>query len=216
MPKRALIERRPWLLGSILLALAFVWLQNSTMPGVYLLALKAAPLLMLAIYALLRHQGNDTRLLAGMLTCEGVGSALVDYFPYEAVTLIIIGFGFGIGLFVMHRRPIMAASQRGLAVALLLLTPAIAHLLAAPGSRLTALFYGLAAGGMAATAWASNFPRYRVGAGAIIIVAANLVAIAVSTDLETSRLMSQGSWPLFFFGNLMLSTGVTIELRARN
>lgn len=215
MPKRALIERRPWLLGSVLLALAFVWLQDSRVPGLYLLVLKAAPLLLLAVYAVLRHQGNDTHLLAGMLVCEGGGSALIDYFPYEAITLIIIGFGFGIGLFAMHRRAVLAASQKTLLVAMLLLTPLLAYLLAEPVWKVTALFYGLAAGGMAATAWASSFPRYRVGAGAIIILVANMIAIKASTDLETHWLMWRGSWPLFYFGNLMLATGITAELRAR-
>jgi hypothetical protein len=215
MPKRALIERRPWLLGSVLLALAFVWFQDSRLPGVYLLALKAAPLLLLAVYALLRHRGSDTRLLAAMLVCEGIGSSLVDYFPYEAVTLIIIGLGFGIGLFAAHRRAAMTPSQRTLVVLLLLLTPVIAYLLADPQFRQLALFYGLAAGGMTATAWASNFPRYRVGAGAVVILTGNLVAIAAGTDPGAHALLSQGGWALFYLGNLMLSTGVTVELRSR-
>lgn len=215
MPKRALIEHRPWLFGSILLALAFVWLQESRLPGLYLLALKAAPLLFLAIYVLLRHRGNDTRMLAGMLVCEGIGSALIDYFPYEAITLIIVGFGFGIGLFIMHRLPVLVASQKTLVVALLLLTPLVAYLLAEPDWKTAAPFFGLAAGGMAASAWGSSFPRYRVGAGAVVILAGNLVAIKASTDIETHRLLWLGSWPLFYLGNLMLSTGVTAELRAR-
>lgn len=214
MPKRALIERRPWLLASILAALAFVLLENSRIPGLYLLALKASPLLLLAIYALLRHRGNDTRLLAGMLTCEGIGSALIDYFVYEGTTLVIAGFGFGLGLFLMHRRPVMPSSQKTLIVALLFLTPVIAYLVAAPGMRTMALFHGAALGGMAAGAWGSSFPRYRVGAGAIVIVTASLLAIATGT-YEATQTPAMAGWLLFFFGNLMLSTGVTTELRAR-
>lgn len=215
MPRRALIERRPWLLASILAALAFIWLQNSPMPGFYLLALKALPLLLLALHALLSHRGSDGSLLAGMLTCEGVGSAVIDYFVYQGTTLMIVGFGFGLGLFLMYRRPVMSSSQKGLVVALLFLTPGIAFLLAPPGMKMTALFYGAAGGGMAAGAWASSFPRYRVGAGSILIVAASLLAIGTSA-YEASRFAALASWALFFFGNLMLSTGVTAELRARS
>ena len=208
------MEGRPWLLASILAALAFAWLQNSSMPGLYLLALKAAPLFLLAAHALRSHPGNDARLLAGMLTCEGAGSVLIDHFVYEGTTLVIIGFGFGLGLFLRHRRPVMSSSQRALVGALLLVTPAIAYLLAMPGARMTALFHGAAAGGMAASAWGSSFPRYQVGAGAVVIVAASLLVIA-STSFEAAQAPAIASWSLFFFGNLMLSTGVTAELRAR-
>ena len=216
MSKRALIDRRAWLMSSILAAMAFVWLENSRMPGLYLLALKASPLLLLAIYALLRHQGNDTRLLAGMLTCEGVGSALIDYFVYQGTTLMIVGFGFGLGLFFVHRRQVMSSPQKALFVALIFMTPAIAYLLAAPDVRMMALFYGAAAGGMAASAWGSAFPRYRVGAGAVLIVGASLLAIGASTSFDFAANLGKVSWSLFFFGNLMLATGVTEQVRARS
>ncbi|GFM29479.1 lysoplasmalogenase family protein [Novosphingobium sp. PY1] len=215
MPRRALIERRPWLLGSVLAALAFIWLENSRLPGLYLLGLKAAPLLFLAVYAVLRHRGNDTRMLAGMLVCEGVGTALYDYLPYASIVLIIIGFGLGIGLFTSHRRAQLTGSQKAAVTAILLITPVIGFLLASPEMRITALVFMVAVGGMAASAWASTFPRYRVGAGAVVIMAANLLAIAAEGLMQRELWMAHFAWPLFYFGNLMLSTGVTVELRSR-
>ncbi len=33
MPQRALIEKRPWLLASVVLAVAYAWLQDGRIPG---------------------------------------------------------------------------------------------------------------------------------------------------------------------------------------
>ncbi|CDO34397.1 conserved membrane hypothetical protein [Novosphingobium sp. KN65.2] len=135
--------------------------------------------------------------------------------PYASIVLIIIGFGLGIGLFASHRRPTLTGSQKAAVTAILLVTPAIGFLLASPEMRVTALVYMVAVGGMAASAWASNFPRYRVGAGAVVILTANLLAIAGGGLMQRELWMAHFAWPLFYFGNLMLSTGVTVELRSR-
>ncbi|KHK91526.1 hypothetical protein [Novosphingobium malaysiense] len=220
MPKRALIERRPWLLGSIVLALAFTWLswlQDSRIPGTYLLAVKCAPFLLLSAYALLRHRGTDTRLLATMLVLLGIGAALSDLFVYEGTVFMIAGFAIGIGLFLLHRRPGTTASQKGAAVALLLLTPLICQALARPELQAgwAPAFFGLGLGGMAASAWMSNFPRYRVGLGAVIAVVASMLAISGAGAPDGPTLGELVGWPLFYFGLMLLATGVTGELRNR-
>ena len=52
MPKRALIERRPWLLLSIATSVAYFIVRDTAMPELYQLLLKGAPLALLAIYAI--------------------------------------------------------------------------------------------------------------------------------------------------------------------
>ncbi|MEJ2457851.1 MAG: hypothetical protein P8Y58_06750 [Novosphingobium sp.] len=205
------------MLTSILFALAFVWLQDSRLPGVYLLTLKAAPLVLLAAYATLRHRGHDSQLLAAMLIFEGVGAALSDLAESWAGIVMVVGFALGIGLFLTHRRPHLTGSQKGLAVALLLLTPVICQFVVNPlaGVGWAPVYFGVAMGGMAASAWTSRFPRYRVGLGALLIVAGSMAALISLRVVNGPGLGEILGWPLFYLGNLIMATGVTGELRAR-
>ena len=62
MPRRALIEKRPWLVGSIAAAVAFYALRVSTVPELYLIPVKGAACALLALYALF-HGGREGRWL---------------------------------------------------------------------------------------------------------------------------------------------------------
>jgi len=221
MPKRALIERRPWLLASIVCALGYVWLSVDPplpVPGAWLLALAIVPYGLLAVYAVLRHHGNDTRMLAVMLGLLGLGSGISLYFPYQGSLLLIAGLAVGIGLFLSHPRERTSPSQKAAAVALLVLTPVICQLVtpreAAAGW--SPAIFGLALGGMAASAWMSSFPRYRVGTGAAIAVAASVLSLRYLGAIDGPSLGELIAWPLFYVGFVMLATGVTGELRSRN
>jgi hypothetical protein len=218
MPKRALIERRPWLLASMACAVAWVVLQGVATPGAYLLVLKAAPLVLLAVYAVLRHRAGDTRSLAGMLALEGLGSALLDYAPLIALNLLLVGYLIGLGLFLTHRRVVMDGGRRASALALTLGTPLLCFFAANRAGVGVPLFLGLALGGMAAAAWISTFPRSRVGLGAALIVAGNVLGIAAMGVIEggSALVAALAAWPLFYIGNLVLATGVTGELRMRD
>lgn len=213
MPKRALIERRPWLLASIACALAWLWLQDGAVPGLALLALKAAPLLLLAVYAVLRHRGNDTRSLAGMLALQGIGSAAMDYAPLIGLNVLLLAYLIGLGLFLAHRRAVMDGGRKASALALTLGTPALCFFAAERAGVGVPLFLGLALGGMAASAWISTFPRSRVGLGAALVVAGNVLGIAALGGVAPA--IALAAWPLFYIGNLMLASGVTGELQMR-
>lgn len=217
MPRRALIERRPWLLTSLVFALAFVWLQDSRLPGVYLMTLKAAPLVLLAAYAALRHRGHDTLLLAAMLTFEGVGAALSDIDEKQAGIVMAVGFTLGTGLFLSHRRSALTGSQKALAFASLLLTPVVCRLVVNPDAQAgwAPAYFGVALGAMAAGAWASTFPRHRVGLGALLVIGGSVAALASLRAVNGPGLGGLAGWPLLYLGNLIMATGITGELRAR-
>lgn len=210
MPRRALIERRPWLLASLALAAIALWLDDPRMPGVYLMALRAAPIWLLAVYALLRHRGRDTRMLAGMLALEGAGSALALLFPLLALNVLLFANLIGLALFLAHRRLEPDAPHRVGAGALVLLVPAICYYATTRAGIGAPLFFGLSLGGMAAAAWVSTFPQGRVGAGAVLIVFGSVLGLADSVG--TAGVLG---WALFYLGNLVLATGVTGELRLR-
>jgi uncharacterized membrane protein YhhN len=68
---------------------------------------------------------------------------------------------------------------------------------------------------MAAAAWTSSFPRYRVGLGAVLFVASDLLIFARMGPLAASALPGLLVWPLYYFGQVLIATGVVGELRAR-
>jgi len=214
MPKRALVEKRPWLLASLASAIAYYLLKDRDFPGTYLFAFEAGALLLLAVYALLRHPTSDARLLAGSIACAGIGVVAVELDIWIGSLILIVGHGLAIALFLKHRRPSLAGSQKAAAIVLLLFTPLIAWLEAAGDpAALTAAVYALVLGGMAACAWTSAFPRYRVGTGAVLLVLAGLVSIGGMGPLAVSKLSGLTAWPLFYLGYFVICTGVIQTLR---
>ena len=75
--------------------------------------------------------------------------------------------------------------------------------------------YALALGGMAAAAWSSSFPRYRVGLGAVLFVVSDLLIFARLGPLESSAIPGLLIWPLYYFGQFLICTGVISTLRGR-
>jgi uncharacterized membrane protein YhhN len=111
----------------------------------------------------------------------------------------------------------MPQSQKGAVVALLLVPSAILYVLnGGMGGGVVTVAYGLALGGMAAGAWASSFPRYRVGAGAVLFVAADLLYFAGTGPLLGSSIPQIFTWPLAYLGQLLVATGVVTTLRKRD
>ncbi len=115
-----------------------------------------------------------------------------------------------------HRRDNLTPSQKAAAACLLILTPIIAFFL--PADRAAAQqvgLYALALGGMAASAWASGFPRYRVGAGAALFVLSDLLIFAQMGPLAESDIPHVFVWPVYYLGQLLICTGVIQTLHKR-
>jgi len=78
------------------------------------------------------------------------------------------------------------------------------------------VLYALALGAMAAGAWASVFPRYRVGSGAVLFVAADMLLFAEMGPLQGHIVPQILVWPVYFLGQLLIATGVALTLRKRD
>ncbi|HUQ13523.1 MAG TPA: lysoplasmalogenase family protein [Novosphingobium sp.] len=214
MPRRALAERRPWLLASLAFGISYFLVKDSAVPGLYLMAWKGAGVALLAIYAWLRVPGADGRLLAGVMALGALGDMLIEFDTAAGGAAFFAGHVVAIALYARHRRAELTLSQKLAAAALLLLTPIVAFLLpadraAAPGVA----FYALALGGMAGMAWTSAFPRYRVGLGAAMFVASDLLIFARMGPLAASVLPGLLIWPLYYFGQFLICTGAVSRLR---
>jgi uncharacterized membrane protein YhhN len=217
MPRRALYEKRPLLLASVIAAAAYFYLRDADVPEMAAIAVKGAAVGLLAVYAWLRHSSPDARLLTWVFGFCALGDLAIDNFFEIGGLLFFAAHMFAIALYLRHRRERLAPTQKAAAIALLLLTPAIAYAL--PANRTIALdlgLYGLALGGMAASAWASSFPRYRVGAGAALFVASDLLIFAQLGPLARSPIPHVFVWPLYYLGQFMICTGVLQTLRKRD
>lgn len=217
MPKRALIERRPWLLASLVAGISFYFVRDGDVPGLYKMAWKGAGVALLAGYALARHKGRDSRQIAAVMACGALGDILIELSLVAGAAAFLLGHLIAIQLYVRHHRSTMSLSQKAAGWSLFLLVPAIAFWL--PADRAAALgvgIYAVALGSMAAAAWSSTFSRYRVGIGAAMFAASDLLIFARMGPLATSPLPGLLIWPLYYLGQFLICTGVVGELRRRS
>ncbi|WP_239805433.1 lysoplasmalogenase [Croceicoccus hydrothermalis] len=214
MVKRALIERRPWLLLSLFFGVSWWFVAGGAVPGLYQIAWKGAAVGALAIYAFQRHLGRDGALIAGVMTLYALADMAQELWLAAGGVLHAIGHLLAIWLFARNRRVNPARSQRLVGIALAIGVPLDAYLLAFGGEgRWMVAGYALILGAMAAMAWQSRFSRYRIGAGAVLFVLSDLLLIAVNGPLRSVAVAGSLVWPLYYTGVLMICTGVVVRLR---
>jgi hypothetical protein len=219
MHRRALAEKRPLLLASLAAALAFYYLRWGPWPELYLIPVKGAAVGLLAVYLWLRHSSPDARLMAWAFGAAALGDMALEietdrliagllFFAYHVMAM---------GVYLRNRRPQLTPSQKAAVVAMLLLTPLLGWLLPADrGEAMNVALYALALGAMAASAWASVFPRYRVGAGAVLFLLSDLMLFAEMGPLQGHIVPQVLVWPVYYLGQLLIATGVAQTLRKRD
>ena len=175
---------------------------------------KGSGVTLLAVYA-----GLKARRLDGWLICAVMGFGALGDMLIEALGLVAGALGFlvghlvAIGLYWRNRRPRLSLSQRLLAALIVPATAIVAFLL--PADRAGApgvAVYALGLSVMAATAWLSRFPRYRVGAGALMFVASDLLIFARVGPLHGAAWIGLAIWGLYFAGQTLICLGVTRAL----
>jgi len=210
MPKRALIEHRPWLLASVIASFAYYFLWNNPIGGAWLIALKGAAVGLLAAYAWRRTRGLDGGILVLALALSAAADMALELSFVVGGGLFAASHAVAIVLYLRNRRESTVWSQRMLALSLLIATPIISYFLS--GRADISLYAGFL-GVMAAAAWMSRFPRYRVGLGAILFVFSDWLIFSRMGPLELAPLPEILIWPLYYAGQLMIATGVVQTLR---
>jgi len=211
------MDKRPYLLLSLIAAFAFYYLRASEMPELYVIPIKGAACVFLAIYCLVRHSSADARLLAWVMGWCALGDMAIEIDLRIGASLFFLGHCFAIGLYLRHKHAALTGSHSWVCGLLVTVTPLIAWLL----TRQTDLswqagFYGLALGAMASAAWASDFPRYRVGAGALLFVLSDILIFAGIGPLAGTFAPEYLVWPIYYLGQFMICTGVIQTLRKRD
>lgn len=178
---------------------------------------KGAGVGLLALYAGWSARRLDGWLLCAVMAFGAMGDVLIETQGLIAgAVAFLIGHLFAIGLYLRNRRPNPSPSQMLLAGLVVPLTVAIAWTL--PGDRSSApgvAVYALSLSVMAATAWLSRFPRYRVGLGAMLFVASDLLIFARAGPLSEATWIGYAIWTLYFAGQVLICLGVVATLNAR-
>jgi uncharacterized membrane protein YhhN len=213
MPERAPIVFRLVLLASLVAGISFYFIKDAHLPVPAFALWKGAGVALLAVWALL-HRRDPNVLRLGLVMAFGAsGDMLLEWNQAAGGAAFLLGHLEAISLYLRNRRTNPTGSQRLAAAALLLLSPLLAWQMT---GSLAVTIYAAALGGMAASAWTSSFPRYRVGLGAVMFVASDLLIFAHMGVLANSPLPGLLIWPLYYFGQFMVCTGVIGALRTRS
>lgn len=212
MPKRALIEKRPWLVASLVAGVSYWLAAKGQVPGIWLILWKGAGVALLAAYAWAHHPSRNAHLIALVMALGAVGDMVLEVNFTGGATAFLLGHLAAISLYVTFRRERPAGSQKAAAVTTLLAVPLISYQLT---GRFDVALYALSLSGMAAAAWLSSFPRYRVGIGAMMFVASDLLIFARMGPLAENAIPGLLIWPLYYFGQFLICTGVIATLRAK-
>jgi uncharacterized membrane protein YhhN len=215
-----LAHKRPWLFASLAFGLTFPLSWQLALPDYAAIAWKMAGVGLLVGYALRKHHRGEFLLLAAVMAFWSLGDGLLELDMIWGAIAFALGHGVAIILFLKHRRVHPAFSQKALAAAVFLLAPVIAYFLpgvqpGSPNGGAQAAVYTVVVAAMAAMAWSSNFPRYRVGLGAMAFVASDLLIFARFGPLANSGWVSLAIWYLYYGGVLMIATGIVTTLVKR-
>jgi uncharacterized membrane protein YhhN len=204
------------LLASLVAGLTYFFVMDDPIGGLWLMLWKGAGVALLAAYAALRRPAGEGGLIVMALAFAAAGDMALEISFLTGGGLFAIGHLCAIALYLRERRSSMSSSQTLAAAGLLVLTPAIAAAMTygLPNWGL-ATGYTALVGTMAAAAWSSSFPRYRVGLGAVLFATSDLLILAREGNLLDGDITSWLVWPLYFGGQFLIATGVVQTLRAR-
>ncbi len=206
-------------LTSIILGLGYLWpawelneearIALDTGRQTVLLTWKGVGVWLLALYAAFNARSYAGWLLVLTMGLCALGDVLVESDQFKGGAAFMAGHVAATMLYLAHRRPLLTPSQKWLAIVLVPALALIGWLLTRdPGVLLYAVFLGM----MATSAWTSRFPRYRVGAGAMLFVASDLLIFAEQGGWIGGALIAALIWLLYFAGQVLITTGVVNSL----
>lgn len=211
----ALIDHRPWLLASLAASISYFFFRDNPIRGDLLILWKGAAVACLAVYSARRAKSVDGWLLVAVMALGAAGDMVLKLDLAAGGALFALGHLVAIVLFLRNPRARRSGSQWLAALTLLTGAPLVAGLLTAADPRWPmAAGYAAIVGAMAASAWVSRFPRYRVGVGAVLFVVSDLLIFGREAGRIPEFVTWWTIWPLYYLGQLLIATGVVRTLRA--
>ena len=216
MVKRAFMDSRPYLLLSLIFGVSYYFIRHAFFPGIIETLWKGAGVGFLSVYALNRSSSKDGWLLGGAMALYALGDMLLEINLMLGGVAFIAGHLVAIILFTRNRRDTVSFSQKAFSLLILLLIPLISWALVKNTDE--AAKFAIYAGSIAvvaAMAWTSVFPRYRVGAGALFLIVSDLLIFAREGIFANSQVPDLLIWPLYYLGQFLICTGLIQRLRRR-
>ncbi len=199
--------------------LAVLWQTSQVSVGVssdvraVLIAWKGAGVALLAVWCALQARSFDGWLIAAVMAFGALGDVLLEAVGMTTgAVAFVVGHVLAMLLYFRNRRPQLTSSQRLLAALVVPLLVIIAASLVLPKDMVPIAAYAVFVGAMAASAWISHFPRYRVGIGAMMFLASDLLIFAQMGVLAGSPVPGLLIWPLYFGGQVLIAWGVVQTL----
>lgn len=210
-------DRAPWawmlaLLGGI----SYLYVVATGIDGLLVSVWKTSGVAFLALWAFFNARISAHQWIAAVLAFGAAGDFLLAEFG-----LVVGGTTFAIGHIIairsywLNRRPEWTPSQRLLIYSVTPLALIIAWQLARqsePGLLGAALAYTFIVAMMSAAAWASRFPRYRTGLGAMLFLLSDLFIFAGAGGMMDQSVSALFVWPLYFAGQALIAWGVVSTL----
>lgn len=213
MPRRALTDHRPWLVASLIAGVSYFFVMHAAIPGLWLMLWKGAGVAFLAAYAWRRTRGFDGALITLAMALGAAGDMALEIDMVAGAACFVLGHVAAMVLYFRNRRPHLAPSQRLLSLLTVFIGIFIAALLAPIEQRTAVTLYAFFVAAMAASAWSSAFPRYRTGIGAMMFLASDLFIFARMGGHLPESVTGWLIWPLYYFGQFLIVTGVVGALR---
>lgn len=206
--------RAVWLVLLALLAGTSFWFVGQhTIPRLPWILWKGTAVALLAVWAAINAHNRDGWLVAAVMALGALGDMLLEQSQLGGALAFLAGHIAAAILYLLHRRARPSPSQVALSVLLLVAVPVIAFLLPADRAAAPAIaVYALGLAAMSASAWISRFPRYRVGLGAVMFVASDLLIFAKMGPLAGSLIPILLIWPLYLAGQLLIAWGAVTTL----
>lgn len=203
-----------WLLCAAIAAGISYFFVRHNIPAPWTAVWKGAGVGLLALWCATQAKSFDGWLITAVMAFGALGDVLLEtHGLIIGAVAFVIGHVLAMWLYSRNQRVRMTVSQKLLAALVVPLSVLIAMQMVPAKDALLIAVYTIFVGGMAATAWASRFPRYRVGVGAMMFLVSDLLIFAKMGPLAASPMPSLLIWPLYFAGQVLIASGVVRTLR---
>ncbi|MEO0871921.1 MAG: lysoplasmalogenase family protein, partial [Pseudomonadota bacterium] len=195
MSSRALIEHRPWLVASLIAGIAYYFVWNNAIGGLWLIALKGAGVGFLAVYVFRRTQGAEGAILTLVLTLSAAADMVLVINFMGGGVLFALSHMLAVYFYTRHRARPVVPWRVGTGFLLMLLTPLVTWFLTLDW---LIVVYSAFLGLMAAVAFMSRFPASRVGLGAVLFIISDWLIFSRMGPYDLAPLPDILVWPTYY------------------
>ncbi|MEM6856285.1 MAG: lysoplasmalogenase family protein [Pseudomonadota bacterium] len=211
MSERALIEHRPWLFASLIAGIAYYFVWNNPIGGVWLIALKGAGVGLLAVYVFCRTEGSEGAILTLVLVLSAAADMVLVINIIGGGVLFAMSHILAVYFYTRHRAKPGVQWRFVTGVGLMIATPLLTWLLTLDW---LIVIYSASLGLMAAGALMSRFPASRVGLGAALFILSDWLIFSRTGPYDLAPLPDIFVWPTYYAAQFMIATGIVQTLRA--